>query len=111
MEPRRCCKPLSRAVAPLVLTFAIGIVSSVRAQIPDELVSYPDWIFTNGKILTVDKNFSIVEALAVRNGRILAGGAAARLSCGRARPGDESSLGRFFGRRPDRKSTRLNSSH
>jgi imidazolonepropionase-like amidohydrolase len=62
-----------------VLFFAIAIVSTVWAQVPDELVSYPDMIFTNGKILTVDKNFSIVEALAIRNGRILAVGATASM--------------------------------
>jgi predicted amidohydrolase YtcJ len=70
---------LSRAVAPIVLFFGIAIVSNGWAQVPDELVSYPDWIFTNGKILTVDKNFSIVEALAAREGRILATGANASI--------------------------------
>jgi predicted amidohydrolase YtcJ len=79
MDQRRCCKPLSHAVAPIVLTFAIGIVSNVWAQVPNELVSYPDWIFTNGTILTVDENFSIVEALAIRDGRILAGGTTASI--------------------------------
>jgi predicted amidohydrolase YtcJ len=34
----------------------------------------PDAIYFNGKILTVDANFSIVSALAVRDGRIVATG-------------------------------------
>jgi hypothetical protein len=42
-----------------------------------------DWVLTNGKILTVDEDFSIVQAMAIADGRIMA----------------------------DRKSTRLNSSH
>jgi predicted amidohydrolase YtcJ len=33
-----------------------------------------DWVFKNGKILTVDDKFSVVQALAVRDGRILATG-------------------------------------
>src|SRR5437762_13876854 len=34
----------------------------------------PDAIFHHGKILTVDKDFSTAEALAVRDGRIVAVG-------------------------------------
>ena len=79
MDRCRYRTSLSRAVAPIVLLFAIGSVSNVWAQVPDELVSYPDSIFTNGKILTVDKNFSVVEALAIRNGRILAVGTTANI--------------------------------
>jgi predicted amidohydrolase YtcJ len=64
-------------------TFALIVLavmtSTSWAQVPDELVSYPDWIFTNGKVLTVDKDFSIVEALAIRDGRILAAGSNATI--------------------------------
>lgn len=45
-----------------------------RGRQPAELISYPDLILTNGRILTVDQTFSIVGALAIRNGRILAAG-------------------------------------
>ena len=79
MDRRHFRTPLARAVVPIVLFFVIGIVPTLWAQVPDELVSYPDWIFTNGKILTVDKNFSIAEALAVRDGRILAAGTTASI--------------------------------
>ena len=33
-----------------------------------------DWVLTNGKILTVDEDFSIVEAMAIADGRIMAAG-------------------------------------
>ena len=34
----------------------------------------PDWILTNGRILTVDTGFSVVQAIAIQNDRILAVG-------------------------------------
>lgn len=33
-----------------------------------------DWVLTNGKILTVDESFSIVEAMAIAGGRVMAVG-------------------------------------
>jgi len=33
-----------------------------------------DWVLTNGKILTVDEDFSIVQAMAIADGRIMATG-------------------------------------
>jgi len=44
------------------------------AQVPAELISYPQTILQNGKILTVDENFSVAEAVAIRDGVILATG-------------------------------------
>src|SRR3984893_17628602 len=69
----------------IIATFLTSILTRVAAapvaaqtggvtQAPTELVSYPDVILTNGKILTVDKDFSIRQALAVRDGKILAVG-------------------------------------
>src|SRR6478672_5439689 len=37
----------------------------------------PDTILVNGKIVTVDDRFTIAEALAIRNGRIVATGSTA----------------------------------
>src|SRR5579872_1115450 len=48
--------------------------TGATVQAPAELVSYPDVIMTNGKILTVDKDFSIRQAVAIRDGKILATG-------------------------------------
>jgi len=41
---------------------------------PAALLHYADTILFNGKVITVDKTFSIVEAVAIRDGRILAVG-------------------------------------
>ncbi len=39
-----------------------------------------DTVVTNGKILTVDANFRVVEALAINDGRIVARGTSARVA-------------------------------
>jgi predicted amidohydrolase YtcJ len=46
-------------------------VQSQAQQIPAQLIQYPDTIYHNGKVVTVDEQFSIVEALAVRDGKII----------------------------------------
>ncbi len=54
----------------IVLVVAIGFTVRARAQL-DNLPA-PDVIFVQGKIVTVDRNFEVVEALAVKEGRIVA---------------------------------------
>ena len=54
----------------LLIVFATAI-GAVGQSIPAELVSYPQTIYHNGKIVTVDDKFSIVEAVAIRDGRFL----------------------------------------
>jgi len=61
----------------ILLGFALCVTAaSVSAQtdIPAELIRYPDTILHNGKILTVDENFRIAEAVAIRDGVFLAAG-------------------------------------
>jgi len=48
--------------------------ASAAAQVPPELVAYPSLVLYNGKVLTVDRAFTVGEAVAVRDGRILAVG-------------------------------------
>src|SRR6266511_3411416 len=48
--------------------------ASAGAQMPPELVAYPTLVLYNGKVLTVDRAFTVAEAVAVRDGRILAVG-------------------------------------
>ena len=62
----------SLTVSSIVLVTAP--VASAQS-IPAELVSYPELILHNGKILTVDDAFSIAQAVAVRDGRFLKVGA------------------------------------
>ena len=39
--------------------------------LPPEVIRYADIVLHNGKIITVDEQFSIAEAIAVRDGKIL----------------------------------------
>lgn len=62
---------------------ATGVAASVpltglaQQTPPPELLAYPTLILYNGKVLTVDDRFTIVEAVAVRDGRILTVGTTA----------------------------------
>ena len=56
----------------IALLAAIGF--SVRGQAQLGNLQAPDVIFVQGKIVTVDRNFEVVEALAVKEGRIVAVG-------------------------------------
>lgn len=62
----------------LVLTLAVcaaTVAAPARAQAPPpELVAYPSLVLVNGKVLTVDSQFTIREAVAIRDGTILAVG-------------------------------------
>ena len=72
--PLACRTPrLLRCVALTLLALAAAPLPA-RAQAagpPEELIAYPTLILYNGKVLTVDASFSIAEAVAVRDGRIL----------------------------------------
>ncbi len=60
-----------------ILSFLIVLILAVLAiscggSIPDSLA--PDRILVNAKIVTVDEDFSIAEAVAIRNGKFVAVG-------------------------------------
>ena len=69
--------PLLLAIAAAGLTSRA--LSAQQPAPPPELVSYPTLILFNGKVLTVDDKFTIAEAVAVRDGRILAVGTTAEV--------------------------------
>ena len=52
----------------VVVVFALMLASGCRQEAP------PSHVFHNGKIVTVDPEFRIVQAMAIRDGRILAVG-------------------------------------
>ena len=57
-----------------LLLALLGVVSTAAAQgpaVPPELVKYPELILLNGQVLVVDKEFTVAEAVAVRDGKIL----------------------------------------
>jgi hypothetical protein len=60
---------LSAALATLALICSAGIASAQTA----------DTVLFNGRIVTVDRDFSVREALAVANGRVLATGTSAAM--------------------------------
>ena len=52
-----------------------GAFGSAWSQnLPPEVISYADMVLYNGKILTADPNFTVVEAVAIRDGKFLAVG-------------------------------------
>jgi len=48
--------------------------ASAQAQVPPELLAYPNLVVVNGKVLTVDQQFTTAEAVAIRDGKVLAVG-------------------------------------
>jgi len=59
----------------LILGCSIILAPAIAvAQVPQELIAYPTLVLYNGKILTVDRAFTVADAVAVRDGRILAVG-------------------------------------
>jgi predicted amidohydrolase YtcJ len=65
---------MKRLVFGMAMAVLTAGMQNARGQVPAELISYPQTILQNGKILTVDDSFSTVEALAIRDGVILATG-------------------------------------
>ena len=68
----------------IVLLTVLSLSAESRAQaqqadIPPEVMAWADTVFYNGKIITADEKFSTVEAVAVRDGKILAVGTSARI--------------------------------
>ncbi|HET8564836.1 MAG TPA: hypothetical protein VFM35_13255, partial [Candidatus Binatia bacterium] len=56
-----------------VFSFLVGN-QAVAQSLPPELIRYADIVLYHGKVLTADKDFTIAEAVAVRDGKILAVG-------------------------------------
>lgn len=61
---------LSRSVSLLWVVAALFVNPTMTAHADES----PDWILHNGHIITVDANFSVAEAIALRGDRILAVG-------------------------------------
>ena len=67
-----------RKANPLViLGFGLCLASPTYAQQAD--LDSPDLVLINGKILTMDDKSSVVEAVAIRDGKLLATGSSARV--------------------------------
>jgi len=64
---------MRKIILNIVITIIASFTSSAFAQSP-LLLNYADLILHNGQVLTVDENFTVTEALAVRDGKVLGTG-------------------------------------
>lgn len=79
MKARIIDQNIARPRAPSPLGHMIGVLALLAA--PAALAqSNVETLITNGKILTVDEDFRVVEALAIDAGRIVAVGTAAEMA-------------------------------
>ncbi len=78
---KRKNRMLKRFVS-MVSVLAIVMPGSLMAQqnLAPEIVAYADMVVYNGKVLLADDDFTIVEAIAVRDGKILAAGKSERIA-------------------------------
>jgi predicted amidohydrolase YtcJ len=58
----------------IIAGLLVFTVQAFAQGLPPELINYAETIFTNGKIVTVDDRSSVAQAVAVRDGKILAVG-------------------------------------
>ena len=58
-------------LAVLAASSALASARALAQSLPAEVIRYADLVLHNGKIITVDQNFSLVQAVAVRDGKIL----------------------------------------
>ena len=65
---------IGRQLGSWALLLGMLCGSTYSQDVPPEVIVYPQIILYNGKILTVDRNFSVAQAIAIRDERILAVG-------------------------------------
>lgn len=67
-------RTLRRGLIVAFLTFAVWntvIPAAPPPDLPPEVLKYADIVFYNGSVVTVDEKFSIAQAIAVRDGKVL----------------------------------------
>ncbi|HEV7410519.1 MAG TPA: amidohydrolase, partial [Bradyrhizobium sp.] len=72
----------------VILRFAAALVVCAGLLASGATAQTADTVLFNGKILTVDKDFSVQQAIAIDHGRVLASGTSAamkKLAGGKAR--------------------------
>jgi len=79
---RSCRQPLALLARTSVVTLLLTATALAQnANVPTELIHYPEFIFFNGQVLTADadQDFTVAEAVAVRGNRIFAVGSNAEI--------------------------------
>lgn len=67
-------------IAAWILCSLVSFIASHSlAQTGKGMVIFADAVYHNGKVLTVDERFSIAQALAVRDGKVMAVGSNAEI--------------------------------
>ena len=61
----------SKILRVIALYFALAGGHAWAQALPAEVIRYAELVLHNGKIITVDANFSLAQAIAVRDGKIL----------------------------------------
>jgi predicted amidohydrolase YtcJ len=61
-------------ITGILLSFIINTSVFAQQNIPAAVLNYADTILYNGQVITADNNFSIAEAVAIRDGKFLAVG-------------------------------------
>jgi predicted amidohydrolase YtcJ len=73
----------ARRLRPSVVVAACVLLSGTATvqgqEIPAEILQYADLVLYNGKVLTANAGFEVAEAVAVRDGKILAVGGSQRI--------------------------------
>ncbi len=64
--------------SPYLLFLSLPLLFSCSSSLPPG--AQADWIFSGGQVVTVDETFSMAEALAVKDGRVLALGSEAEVA-------------------------------
>ncbi len=58
----------------IIALLPLAVNSAWAQDLPSEVIAYADLVFYNGKIITGDEDFTVVEAVAIRDGKFLARG-------------------------------------
>ena len=56
----------------VLLTASLGMVLGQGGEVPPQVLHYADLVVTNGIIYAADENFSMSQAMALRDGKVLA---------------------------------------
>ncbi len=74
------CNRLSPFILVIFSVTLLNFQASLAQQaLPPEVLAYADMVLYNGKVLSADDQFSIFQAIAVREGKILAVGDSSRI--------------------------------
>src|SRR4051812_13242882 len=74
-----CRAGWSRLARVSVIVLAAAAPAGARQPVPSLVLAYPELILHHGRIVTVDPASSIAEAIAVREGKVLAIGGEAEI--------------------------------